>query len=29
LLKESEDPRQALSDILWALLNTSEFALNH
>jgi len=29
LLKESDDKRQALSDILWALLNTSEFALNH
>jgi hypothetical protein len=29
LLKEDDDSRQALSDILWALLNTSEFALNH
>lgn len=29
LLKDDENFRQALSDILWALLNTSEFALNH
>ncbi|MBA3315955.1 MAG: DUF1549 and DUF1553 domain-containing protein [Planctomycetota bacterium] len=29
LLKEDDDTREALSDILWALLNTSEFALNH
>jgi hypothetical protein len=29
VLKQDNDTRQALSDILWALLNTSEFALNH
>jgi len=26
---ESSDPKAPLSDILWALLNSSEFALNH
>jgi hypothetical protein len=23
------DPRQGLSDVLWALLNSSEFSMNH
>jgi hypothetical protein len=23
------DPKQALSDVLWALLNSHEFGLNH
>jgi hypothetical protein len=29
LAKQQADPRQALADVLWALLNCSEFALNH
>jgi hypothetical protein len=27
--KHSDQPRQAYGDILWALLNSSEFILNH
>jgi hypothetical protein len=29
LAKHQAEPRQALADVLWALLNCSEFALNH
>jgi hypothetical protein len=28
-VEQSGDPRQALADVLWALLNCAEFALNH
>jgi hypothetical protein len=28
-VNESEDQREALGDVLWALLNSAEFALNH
>ncbi len=27
--KYADEPRQAYGDILWALLNSSEFTLNH
>ncbi|MEZ6140728.1 MAG: DUF1549 domain-containing protein [Zavarzinella sp.] len=28
-IKSHENPRMALGDVLWAIVNTSEFALNH
>lgn len=28
-VNDSENPREALGDVLWALLNNAEFALNH